>query len=177
MNRHGDLRTIMKTGILFQIWAFPGKITGLVNATRMLVIATGAVITLLTHVQLSMAAPFAQTDCAVDEGHCEKSVQGLAVTFDLSPKPAAVMSELVFSVTLKDRGKAVNNAVLTLDISMPGMFMGNNVIRLASRGKGVYAGTGVIIRCPSGHNVWQATAVIKRGAKTFTVPFVFEVRR
>jgi len=114
-------------------------------------------------------------DCRLDAGPCIQTSGTLSVVFDISPKPLRVMRELIFTVTVKDKGRSVTDASILISLSMPGMFMGENIVRLSHRADGVYDGTGVIIRCPSGENVWQASVTVERGEKKSVSNFVFEV--
>jgi hypothetical protein len=116
-----------------------------------------------------------QTDCAFDAGPCGKTVAGLTISFDISPKPVKSMTDLTFAVTVLDRAKPVENASVMIDFTMPGMYMGKNVVRLSARGNGVYAGKGVIVRCPTGKKIWQASIAVRSARKTSVVSYVFEV--
>lgn len=118
----------------------------------------------------------ARPDCAINAGPCEKIVNRLSVLFSITPRPVKVMSELVFTATVKDQGLPVMDADITIDLTMPGMFMGKNVVRLAHQAGGVYEGTGVIIRCPSGKKTWKATVTIWRNGKKSFASYVFEVQ-
>jgi hypothetical protein len=114
-------------------------------------------------------------DCRVNAGPCITTVEGLIVTFDISPKPVKVMHDLVFTVTLIDHGKPVTDASVMIDLTMPGMYMGKNAVRLQRGQKGTYTGSGVIVRCPTGEKIWQATIAVRRVNRTSVVSYTFEV--
>lgn len=117
-------------------------------------------------------------DCRIDDGACMLSVGDLSASFDVSPKPVTAMREVTFTVVLKDQGRAVTNAGISVDLAMPGMYMGTNRIPLSHQKDGIYEGKGIIIRCPSGKKSWQANVLIRRNnAKAALSPlsYVFEV--
>ena len=103
------------------------------------------------------------TDCRIDAGPCTRSVRSLQVTFDVLPKPVKVMKELTFSVMVLDNGKPVNDASVSVDLTMPGMVMGTNTVMLQRLDSSAYEGKGVIVRCPSGKKLWKATVAVRRG--------------
>lgn len=117
-----------------------------------------------------------QADCRIDAGACTRAVGTLSVLFDITPKPVKVMREVTFTVTVQDGGRPVTDALLSVGLTMPGMYMGKNVVRLAHRGNGVYEGNGVIIRCPSGKKMWKASVSLQRGGAVKTASYIFEVQ-
>ena len=108
-------------------------------------------------------------DCEIDKGPCSKVIGTTEVILDINPKPVKAMKELSFSVTLIGEGKEISAiGVITLDLSMPGMYMGKNSIILKRGGPFTFSGKGVIPRCPSGKRLWQATVKIpKIGSASF----------
>lgn len=115
-------------------------------------------------------------DCDIHEGYCSKTVDNISVIFDCSPKPVKSMSEINFSVTLKEKDKPVQDASVDIYLTMPGMFMGENRILLVHKENGRYEGRGVIVRCPSGKRIWKADVIIGRHLKKTVVHYVFEVK-
>ncbi len=114
--------------------------------------------------------------CDIQTGPCRQTTHdGIALEFDILPKPVSAMRELIFRITLKNRAGPVTNASVTIDLSMPGMYMGNNKITLTPR-DGVYEGTGIIVRCPSGKKTWQADVAIRSSGKSAVTGFIFEVQ-
>lgn len=110
----------------------------------------------------------------IDAGPCMKTADGMTVSFDLTPKPVRAMRELRFSVRLAEGGRPVERAMITVDLTMPGMQMGEHVVPLSALGDGRYAGTSVIIRCPSGKKLWNAGVSIHRKGTATTVDYRFE---
>jgi hypothetical protein len=118
-----------------------------------------------------------QTDCLINAGPCTGGIryQGTKVIFDITPKPVSTMKELVFHVTLTDKEVPVTDALVSVDLTMPGMFMGTNRPELVHSGNGVYEGKGVIPVCPHGGKIWRAEVRITRPGKTSSVSFTFGV--
>jgi hypothetical protein len=143
---------------------------------KQVVLAALASIALLlgcaAHIFASQAT---KPDCRLDAGPCVRTDGALTLILDITPKPLEVMRELTFTVIVKEGGKPVPDALLLIDLSMPGMYMGKNVVRLTHRADGVYEGTGVIIRCPSGGKIWQALVIMERAEKKSVVNYLFEV--
>ena len=117
----------------------------------------------------------ATIDCRASAGTCVKTIDGITITFDISPKPVKVMNDLTFAVTLTTKDKPVRGASVMIDLTMPGMFMGKNAVKLKEGTEGAHTGRGVIVRCPSGEKTWQASVVVRRADKTTIAAFTFEV--
>ncbi|RJQ15309.1 MAG: hypothetical protein C4560_10705 [Nitrospiraceae bacterium] len=100
----------------------------------------------------------------------------LHAVFDINPKPVRTMTDLVFRVVLKEKDRAVPDAGIILDLTMPGMFMGINRPKMQHVKDGIYEGTGVIPACPHGGKTWKADVTIKRDGETATVSYTFEVQ-
>ncbi|HCC68558.1 MAG TPA: hypothetical protein DEP99_01535 [Nitrospiraceae bacterium] len=118
-------------------------------------------------------------DCDIHAGYCSKIIaeDNINVIFDCNPKPVKSMSELLFSVSLKEKDKPITDARVEIDLTMPGMFMGDNRILLVHKENGRYEGKGVIVRCPSGKRIWKADVIIERPLKkTVRTSYVFEVK-
>jgi hypothetical protein len=117
-----------------------------------------------------------EPDCKMDAGSCIKTVDGLTVSVDITPKPLKAMRNLRFRTTLSNKGKPVTDASVSITLTMPGMFMGQNVIRLVHAHEGIYEGNSVIVRCPNGEKLWQASVDIRRSGRETSVNYVFEVQ-
>ncbi len=118
-----------------------------------------------------------EIDCDIHKSHCFKSIGDISVIFDCNPKPVKSMSEIIFSVTLKEKDKPIPDASVEIYLTMPGMFMGENRILLVHKEKGRYEGKGVIMRCPSGKRIWKADIIIEcPSKKTVHAAYVFEVK-
>ena len=137
-----------------------------------------AIILLWLITMLSMplsAVAGSEVACDIQHGPCIRETNGMAITFDVMPKPIRTMSELRFIVTMKKNNAPVTDASVSLDLSMPGMYMGKNRPLLKHLGQGVYQGTGIIPRCASGHKAWQALVTVDRGGPGTTALYQFEV--
>jgi hypothetical protein len=119
---------------------------------------------------------YPEPDCMINAGPCVKTVDGLTVVFDIAPKPLKTMRSLLFRTTILNKDKPVVDAIVSTDLSMPGMFMGQNIVGLSHLRDGIYEGKGVIIRCPSGKKVWRASVEIRRPGKPSVVDYIFEVQ-
>ena len=128
-------------------------------------------------VQLVYAGMNIEKHCLINSGPCIKEIDhdGIKVVFDIHPKPVSPMKELVFNVTLTDKGNPVTDASVIVDLTMPGMFMGINRPALMHTGSGKYEGRGVIQACPHGGKIWNAEVRIMRQEETATANFIFEV--
>lgn len=115
--------------------------------------------------------------CDIQQVPCSSVLEsGVEVTLSIMPRPFKVMEELEVLVTVRKKGLPVDDAALTLDLSMPGMFMGSNGSTLKADGKGAYRGRGVIPRCPSGKRSWKASIEVVHGGHAEQAAFFFEVR-
>jgi hypothetical protein len=121
-----------------------------------------------------------KTDCAFSAGACTKAVQDMQVSFDITPKHVPAMAELVFTVLLQRQGKPVDDAHVSLDLTMPGMYMGLNRPLLKFIWSGRYEGKGILQRCPSGQKIWKAEVVIEHPSflgKALKTGFLFEAAK
>ncbi len=119
---------------------------------------------------------YPQPDCMMNDGPCIRTVNGFTVVFDIAPKPLKAMRSLLFRSTILNKDMPVVDAIVSIDLSMPGMFMGQNSIGLTHLRDGIYEGKGVIIRCPSGKKMWRASVKIRRFGKESVVDYIFEVQ-
>jgi hypothetical protein len=121
---------------------------------------------LLATALLSAAAPAAFGDgvvinCDIQRGPCiQKTGDGMAVEFDIKPRPVTQMSDLAYVVTVTRGGMPVPGSSAALDLTMPGMFMGKNWPVLKRMSAGRFEGKGVIPRCPTGKRTWQADVIV-----------------
>lgn len=116
-------------------------------------------------------------DCLINAGPCGGGIEreGITVGFDIQPKPVLPMREHMFMVTLKEKGDPVEDASVSVDLTMPGMFMGINRPVLVHTVNGIYEGKGIIQACPHGGKTWRADVNITRQGGTASVSFTFEV--
>jgi hypothetical protein len=126
---------------------------------------------------LTAAGAAEPATCAIQHGACQFTTpSGMTVEFDIQPKPVKAMSKLQFFVSLKENGKPVTDALVTFDLTMPGMYMGKNAPDMKHITNGRYEGNGIITRCMSGRKTWQADITIERSGTRQAARFVFEVQ-
>ena len=90
------------------------------------------------------------------------------VAISLNPYPPTGFNPADFEVTLTDaNGQVINDATVSLDLTMPTMWMPPNQFSLTSVSDGKYSATGQFtMRGP-----WRIEVIITRGAKTQSVFF------
>jgi hypothetical protein len=109
--------------------------------------------------------------CNIHSGLCEGRLSdGIPVRFDITPKPVRSLEALQFSVYIE----GLNDAKVTVDLTMPAMYMGENKISLVPAGEGKYTGKGSIVKCTSGDRLWDAAVIIEHPEKSATIHFRFE---
>lgn len=117
-----------------------------------------------------------KSPCDIDRGHCSQETEkGVTISFDILPKPVRIMSDVTFIVTVTKENRLMDDAIVFLDLSMPGMYMGRNQSVLMKTASGRYEGTGVIPRCPRGGRTWQAKVTVDLNGKTTVADYIFEV--
>jgi hypothetical protein len=115
-------------------------------------------------------------DCNLNSGPCVRQADGLTVTFEIFPRPFHPMREIFFAVLLEHAGNPVDDADVTIDLTMPGMYMGKNFLNLDHIGDGVYRSQGVLPRCPRGGKLWRSEVTIHHEVLGIVrVPYLFEV--
>ena len=116
--------------------------------------------------------------CDINSGPCATTIEheNIQVILDIGPKPVKPMSELHFSVILKEGDEYITNARVGLDLAMPGMFMGINRPVLSHVKDGRYEGKGVIPVCPHGAKLWKAEVTVEREGRSATANFLFQVK-
>ncbi len=94
--------------------------------------------------------------------------EGLLVSMTLNPYPPSVSKASTFEIKLSDaEGKAILNATISVDLTMPGMYMPPNLLTLEPIGAGKYAATGrFTMRGP-----WRMEVVITLNEQTKSVFF------
>jgi hypothetical protein len=91
----------------------------------------------------------------------------LNVTLTMNPQPAA-FSSTTFDITIVDeKGDAVSDANVSLDLSMPSMFMPSNKPQAQSLGNGKYQASGRFTM----RGGWRINVIIDRGGQKQTVYF------
>ena len=94
-------------------------------------------------------------------------VGNLTVTLAMNPSPAA-FSSTTFDITITDeKGAAVSDAQVSLDLSMPSMYMPANRPVAQSLGGGKYRATGRFTM----RGGWQIAVIITRSGQSQTAIF------
>jgi hypothetical protein len=119
-----------------------------------------------------------ETNCDINAGPCAATIEhdNIQVILDIAPKPVKPMSELLFSVILKEGDRYIMDAEVSLDLTMPGMFMGTNRPVLSHVKDGRYEGKGVIPVCPHGGKLWKAEVTVAWEGRSATANFLFQVK-
>jgi hypothetical protein len=117
-------------------------------------------------------------DCDINAAPCERQIrEGLKATFEIFPRPVRSMAEVSFAVLLERDGVPVDDAAISMDLTMPGMYMGENFFTLEYMGEGVYRKDGVLPRCPQGKKLWRAKVSVTRNGMAETITYLFEVEK
>jgi hypothetical protein len=105
--------------------------------------------------------PEEQVDSAgLPENTLTQKVDNLTVSLALSPYPPAGFQKTDFDVTLTDEnGKAITDATVTLDLTMPSMYMPPNTPEATLTDEGVYHASGTFTMGGG----WQIEVIIQRG--------------
>lgn len=112
-------------------------------------------------VALAAAGPLSENPAIQESG-------GQLVSLGLDPYPPSVTKPGNFEVILTDTsGKAVSDATISLDLTMPGMYMPPNQLNMQSSGEGKYHATGrFTMRGP-----WRIEVIISVGGQSHSVFF------
>jgi hypothetical protein len=93
---------------------------------------------------------------------------GLLVSLALDPYPPTVSKPGNFEIKLTDQdGQANSNAIISLDLTMPGMYMPPNQLKMESAGEGKYLATGHYTM----RGLWRIEVILSLGGKTQSVFF------
>jgi YtkA-like len=93
---------------------------------------------------------------------------GLLVSMTLNPYPPSASKTSTFEIKLTDaEGLAISDAIISVDLTMPGMYMPPNLLNLEPAGAGMYAATGrFTMRGP-----WRMEVIITLDGQTKSVFF------
>lgn len=112
---------------------------------------------------ISLAADVEKIAGTLGDGSAAQKVGDMVVVFTVSPYPATMRQPTEFSVTLKDAsGKAINDANIALDLTMPEMWMPPNKPALNFVADGKYSATGQFTM----RGWWRVEVIITRGGQT-----------
>ncbi len=118
--------------------------------------------------QIPLAADVEMVTGKLSDGAAAQKTGDMVVIFSVNPYPATMRQPTDFSVILKDmEGKAINDAVVTLDMTMPEMWMPPNQPALEFVSDGKYQAMGQF----SMRGWWRIEVIITRGGKTQSVFF------
>jgi len=93
---------------------------------------------------------------------------GLRVSLALNPYPPSGTQSSDFDVTLNDaNGKAISDASISLDLTMPAMWMPPNQLIMQPVADGKYRATGHFTM----RGLWRIEVIITRGSQTQSVFF------
>jgi len=113
--------------------------------------------------------------CDVAKGPCSTESSGVGFRLELAPRPVRPLSELEALVDLTRGGAPLEQAEVSLRLSMPGMYMGHNRAELRSQGGGRYRGRIALVRCMSGRADWVAEVTARPpGGAEASARFPFE---
>jgi hypothetical protein len=127
----------------------------------------------LTAVSVDGAAILLSPDVEAVTGKLEKNTAAqksgdMIVSLALSPYPPSAGQPATFDVKLTDvNGKAIDDASISLDLTMPSMWMPPNQLTMEFVTGGKYTATGQF----SMHGGWRIEVIITRGDKTQSVFF------
>ena len=97
-----------------------------------------------------------------------QKVGNLNVTLALSPYPPVGFQQASYDVTLTDEnGKAVSDASVMLDLTMPDMPMPSNQVEAKYTDNGLYKGTGRFTM----RGLWRIVVIIQRGGEKISAYF------
>lgn len=102
------------------------------------------------------------------ENTAMQKVGNLNVTLALSPYPPVGFQQASYDVTLTDEnGKAVSDASIMLDLTMPDMPMPSNKVAAKYTDNGLYKGTGRFTM----RGLWRIVVIIQRGGEKISAYF------
>lgn len=97
---------------------------------------------------------------------------GLTAVLSMTPAAPAAMKPVVLLLTLRDSdGRAVNDAEVACDLTMPGMAMPDNKPKLSAEGDGRYRAETVFTMS----GAWRVEASVSRPSGETVFTFDFEI--
>ena len=114
------------------------------------------------------ASPTPALSNALPRNAATQKAGTLNVTLALTPFPPVSFQQTTFDITITDeKGNAVSDAKVSLDLTMPSMWMPSNKPQAQSLGAGKYQATGRFTM----RGGWQIAVIIERGAEKQTAYF------
>jgi hypothetical protein len=113
--------------------------------------------------QVQLSAEVEAVTGKLPEGTVAQKSGDMIVTLTLNPYPSTMRQPTDFIVKLTDaNGQAINDASITLDLTMPEMWMPPNQPALEFVSDGEYRTTGQFTM----RGWWRIEVIVKRGGKT-----------
>ena len=113
--------------------------------------------------QIPPAADVEKVAGKLAEGSAAQKIGDMIVVLTINPYPASMRQPTEFAVTLKDAsGKALDDAEISLDLTMPSMWMPPNSPALQFVSDGKYSATGQFTM----RGWWRVEVVITRNGQT-----------
>lgn len=109
-----------------------------------------------------ISVPLPVDSVKLPENTALQKVGNLTVSIALSPYPPVGFQESNFAITLIDeQGKAISDASVVLDLTMPAMPMPSNQVEAKYTDNGLYQGTGRFTM----RGLWRIEVIIQRGGE------------
>jgi len=113
--------------------------------------------------QIALPADVESITGNLADGAAAQQVGDMIVTFSMNPYPASMRQPTDFIVTLKDaKGKAIDDAAITLNMTMPSMWMPPNKPALNFVSDGKYQAVGQFTM----RGWWRIEVIVTRGGQT-----------
>ena len=114
------------------------------------------------------ASPTPPLSNALPANAATQKAGNLNVTLALTPFPPVSFQQTTFDITITDeKGNAVSDAQVSLDLTMPSMWMPSNKPQAQSLGTGKYQATGRFTM----RGGWQIAVIVERGSEKQTAFF------
>jgi hypothetical protein len=112
--------------------------------------------------------PFPADYAKLPENTAIQKVGNLNISLALSPYPPVGFQQSNFDVTLKDeKGQAISDATVTLDLTMPEMPMPSNQVETKYTDNGLYQGVGRFTM----RGWWRIEVIIQKGGEKLSAFF------
>lgn len=112
--------------------------------------------------QIPLSADVEAMTGKLDSGAAAQKVGDTIIVLAMDPYPATMRQPTDFAVTLMDgNGQAINDATVTLDLTMPEMWMPPNQPALAFTSDGKYQATGQFTM----RGWWRIEVIVTRGGQ------------
>lgn len=117
---------------------------------------------------IPLAADVEKVTGKLADGSAAQKVGDMIVVFSMNPYPATMRQTTNFAVLLKDsKGQAINDATVTLNLTMPEMWMPPNQVNLAAGEAGSYQASGYFTM----RGLWRIEVILLRDGQKQSVFF------